>query len=267
LRHTAIWNTGLKLILNTPGAEPKTFSRRHGLMDLVMEDLSSDGAEPLYLRRLHYSGKTLEFASRHSNSRYGETFFSFVNGQYTSDGGTHLSAFREGLLKAVNEYCNGKVRGRRRREAMVRCGGDPFERPDVRIANEEQTRNTEIRTELVKQRARELLHFFQATNRSPRTIMAKVKDNAGIAERIAKNVKKLARERAKAITLRIPPIEGLQKSFRQEEGKKAKKRWCHLRRPVRRRLDHELPRREQSGGVVVEGQAAQRLGSQARRDV
>ena len=60
---------------------------------------------------LHYASKTLEFCFTHSNSRYGETFYSFVNGQYTSDGGTHLSAFREGLLKAVNEY-EGEVRGR-----------------------------------------------------------------------------------------------------------------------------------------------------------
>ena len=79
-------------------------------MDLVMEDLASDGAEPIY-SPLHYASKTLEFCFTHSNRRYGETFYSFVNGQYTSDGGTHLSAFREGLLKAVNEYGNAKYEG------------------------------------------------------------------------------------------------------------------------------------------------------------
>ena len=96
LRHYSYLNTGLKLILKTPAlAEPKVFQSRHGLMDLVMEDLASDGSEPIYAP-LHYAGKTLEFCFTHSNSRYGETFYSFVNGQYTSDGGTHLSAFREG---------------------------------------------------------------------------------------------------------------------------------------------------------------------------
>jgi len=54
-------------------------------MDLVMEDLEADGSEPLY-PPLHYSSKTLEFCFTHSNSRYGETFYSFVNGQYTTDG-------------------------------------------------------------------------------------------------------------------------------------------------------------------------------------
>src|SRR6267154_2784702 len=106
LRHYSYLNTGLKLILNTPAlAEPKVFQSRHGLMDLVMEDMATDGSEPIYAP-LHYAGKTLDFCFTHSNSRYGETFYSFVNGQYTSDGGTHLSAFREGLLKAVNEYGN-----------------------------------------------------------------------------------------------------------------------------------------------------------------
>jgi topoisomerase-4 subunit B len=64
------------------------FQSRHGLMDLVMEDSARTAASRLY-SPLHYSGKTLEFCFTHSNSRYGETFFSFVNGQYTSDGGTH----------------------------------------------------------------------------------------------------------------------------------------------------------------------------------
>src|SRR5438093_3759784 len=113
LRHYSYLNTGLKLIYNG-----KTFQSRHGLMDLVMEDLANDGSEPIY-PPLHYSSKMLEFCFTHSNSRYGETFYSFVNGQYTSDGGTHLSAFREGLLKAVNEYCGGKFDNNDVRECIV----------------------------------------------------------------------------------------------------------------------------------------------------
>ena len=87
LRHYSYLNTGLKLIYNG-----QTFQSRHGLLDLVMEDLASDNSEAIYTP-LHYSDKTLEFCFTHTNSRYGETFYSFVNGQFTSDGGTHLSAF------------------------------------------------------------------------------------------------------------------------------------------------------------------------------
>src|SRR2546422_1003358 len=77
LRHYSYLNTGLKLIYNG-----QTFQSRHGLMDLVMEDLQSDNSEPIY-PPLHYSSKTLEFCFTHSNSRYGETFYSFVKVQDT----------------------------------------------------------------------------------------------------------------------------------------------------------------------------------------
>src|ERR1019366_1067112 len=106
LRHYSYLNTGLKLVLRWKGRTgvapvsksnaqtgtpkggdfsegasryvcptEKVFQSRHGLMDLVMEDLASDGSEPIY-SPLHYAGKTLEFCFTHSSSRYGETFYS-----------------------------------------------------------------------------------------------------------------------------------------------------------------------------------------------
>src|SRR5947208_2591469 len=129
LRHYSYLNTGLKLIYNG-----KTFQSRNGLLDLVMEDLQSDNSEPIYAP-LHYAGKTLEFCFTHTNSRYGETFFSFVNGQYTSDGGTHLSAFREGLLKAVNEHSKGGYEGQ-----VQRLDGFHYRRPVRRRLDSELPR-------------------------------------------------------------------------------------------------------------------------------
>jgi len=79
------------------------------------------GASPS-IRRSITPRKRSSFCFTHSNSRFGETFFSFVNGQYTADGGTHLSAFREGLLKAVNEYGREKFEGDDVRESMGRRG-------------------------------------------------------------------------------------------------------------------------------------------------
>src|SRR5215467_193191 len=176
LRHYSYLNTGLKLILNTPTlAEPKIFQSRHGLMDLVMEDLSSDGSEPMY-SPLHYAGKTLEFCFTHSNSRYGETFYSFVNGQYTSDGGTHLSAFREGLLKAVNEYCNGKFDGDDVRECMVGAVAIRLKDPVFESQTKNKLGNTEIRTDLVNSVREELLHFFQRNKQIAEKIMGKAED-------------------------------------------------------------------------------------------
>ena len=219
LRHYSYLNTGLKLVLNVKGAEPKTFQSRHGLMDLVMEELGVDGSEPLYAP-LHYSGKTLEFCFTHSNSRYGETFFSFVNGQYTSDGGTHLSAFREGLLKAVNEYCNGKFEGDDVREAMVGAVAIRLKDPMFESQTKNKLGNTEIRTELVNNVREELLHFFQRNKTIAETIIAKVKDTMELRKEL-QNVKKLARERSKAITLRIPQLKDCKNHFdkKKEKGK------------------------------------------------
>jgi DNA gyrase subunit B/topoisomerase-4 subunit B len=219
LRHYSYLNTGLKLVLNVKGVEPKTFQSRHGLMDLVMEELGVDGSEPLY-SPLHYSGKTLEFCFTHSNSRYGETFFSFVNGQYTSDGGTHLSAFREGLLKAVNEYCNGKFEGDDVREAMVGAVAIRLKDPMFESQTKNKLGNTEIRTELVNNVREELLHFFQRNKTIAETIIAKVKDTMELRKEL-QNVKKLARERSKAITLRIPQLKDCKNHFdkKKEKGK------------------------------------------------
>ena len=217
LRHYSYLNTGLKLVLNLPGAEPKTFQSRHGLMDLVMEDLATDGSEPMY-SPLHYAGKTLEFCFTHSNSRYGETFYSFVNGQYTSDGGTHLSAFREGLLKAVNEYANGKYEGDDVREAMVGAVSIRLKDPIFESQTKNKLGNTEIRTELVNNVREELLHFFQRNKQIAEKIMEKVRDTQQLRKEL-QEVKKLARERAKAITLRIPQLKDCKHHFDRKKDK------------------------------------------------
>jgi topoisomerase-4 subunit B len=236
LRHYSYLNTGLKLKLKWVGSSrcddrtsqrdvptksgeivEKEFQSRHGLMDLVMEDLASDGSEPIY-SPLHYAGKTLEFCFTHSNSRYGETFYSFVNGQYTSDGGTHLSAFREGLLKAVNEYCGGKYEGDDVRECMVGAVAIRLKDPVFESQTKNKLGNTEIRTELVNSVREELLHFFQRNKQIAETIIAKVKDTQELRKEL-QNVKKLSRERAKAISLRIPQLKDCKNHFDRKKEK------------------------------------------------
>jgi topoisomerase-4 subunit B len=241
LRHYSYLNTGLKLVLtmkgapgrslprrasesapavaggdSAPGATDSTgaapaetvtriFQSRLGLMDLVMEDLAADGSEPIY-PPLHYSSKMLEFCFTHCNSRYGETFYSFVNGQYTTDGGTHLSAFREGLLKAVNEFANARYEGDDVREAMVGAVAIRLKDPVFESQTKNKLGNTEIRTELVNSVREELLHFFNRNKGIAEQIVAKAEDTKQLRKEL-QEVKKLARERAKAITLRIPQLK------------------------------------------------------------
>jgi topoisomerase IV subunit B len=187
------------------------------LMDLVMEELRGDGGEPLY-PPLHFTSKTMEFCFTHSNSRYGETFFSFVNGQYTADGGTHLSAFREGLLKAVNEHARSKYEGEDVREAMVGAVAVRLQDPVFESQTKNKLGNTEIRGELVNRVRSELLRFF---NRNPgivSQILAKVEDTRQLRKEL-QEVKKLARERAKTISLRIPQLKDCKVHFDKGRGK------------------------------------------------
>src|SRR5436853_1871643 len=200
-----------------PRPTTKVFQSRHGLMDRVMEDLASDNTEPIY-PPLHYASKMLEFCFTHTNSRYGETFYSFVNGQYTSDGGTHLSAFREGLLKAVNEYGNAKYEGDDVREAMVGAVAIRLKDPIFESQTKNKLGNTEIRTELVNNVREELLHFFNGNREIAGRIIAKVEDTKQLRKEL-QEVKKLARERAKAITIRIPQLKDCKLHFDKSKGK------------------------------------------------
>lgn len=212
LRHYSYLNAGLKLNLN--GNE---FVSRRGLMDLVLEDLEKDNSEPIYAP-LHYTSKTLEFCFTHTNSRYGETLYSFVNGQYTSDGGTHLSAFREGLLKAVNEYGKGKFDGDDVRECIVGAVAIRLKDPMFESQTKNKLGNTEIRTELVNTVREELLHYFNRNKEIAEKIITKVQDTQQLRKEL-QEVKKLARERSKAVSLRIPQLKDCKHHFDKEKGK------------------------------------------------
>ena len=212
LRHYSYLNAGLKLIYNG-----KTFQSRLGLMDLVMEELATDHSEPMY-PPLHYSSKTLEFCFTHANSRYGEEILSFVNGQYTSDGGTHLSAFREGLLKAVNEYSKKSYEGDDVREGIVGAVSIRLKDPVFESQTKNKLGNTEIRTDLVNSVREELLHFFNRNKPIAEQIVAKAEDNRQLRKEL-QDVKKLARERAKAISFRIPNLKDCKHHFDKKKGK------------------------------------------------
>ena len=212
LRHYSYLNSGLKLVYNG-----QVFVSRNGLLDLVMEDLKADGSEPIY-PPLHYTSKTLEFCFSHTNSRYGESLYSFVNGQYTSDGGTHLSAFREGLLKAVNEYARGKYEGDDVRESIVGAVSIRLKDPVFESQTKNKLGNTEIRSDLVNRVREELLHFFNRNKQIAEQIIAKAEDTRQLRKEL-QEVKKLARERSKAISIRIPQLKDCKVHYDKKRGK------------------------------------------------
>lgn len=96
LRNYAYLNTGLTLIFNG-----KKIVSKNGLLDLLNESMIT---EPLY-PIIHLKSEDIEIAFTHC-PQYGETYFSFVNGQHTTQGGTHQSAYREALGKTIKEFYN-----------------------------------------------------------------------------------------------------------------------------------------------------------------
>ena len=94
LRNYTYLNTGLTIMYNG-----QRFVSRNGLEDLLMKRMSAQSLYPI----IHLQGTDIEIAFTHTN-QYGEEYYSFVNGQYTSQGGTHQSAFKEHIARTIKEF-------------------------------------------------------------------------------------------------------------------------------------------------------------------
>ena len=87
-------NAGLQLFYNG-----RKYYSRHGLLDLLRENMTNDPLYPI----IHLSGEDIEVVLTHTD-QYGEEYYSFVNGQHTTQGGTHLTAFREHVTRTIKEF-------------------------------------------------------------------------------------------------------------------------------------------------------------------
>ena len=94
LRNYTYLNTGLAIMYND-----RRILSRHGLEDLLNDRMTNDGLYPI----IHLKGEDIEIAFTHSN-QYGEEYYSFVNGQHTTQGGTHQSAFKEHIARTIKEF-------------------------------------------------------------------------------------------------------------------------------------------------------------------
>ena len=94
LRNYTYLNIGLTIMYNG-----RRILSRHGLEDLLKDRMTSDALYPI----VHLQGEDIEIAFTHAN-QYGEEYYSFVNGQHTTQGGTHQSAFKEHIAKTIKEF-------------------------------------------------------------------------------------------------------------------------------------------------------------------
>ncbi len=196
MRLYAHLNAGLTIELN---GEP--ILSKEGLLDLLEEE--TDG-EAIYAP-FHYRDKMLELAFTHSN-RFSETHFSFVNGQFTSDGGTHLSAFREGILKAVNSFAKRSFEGDDVREGLIGAVAIRLKSPVFESQTKNKLGNTEIRSDLVKEIQRVVEDLLHRDPKRAAALALKIEDTEKLRKEL-QAVKKLARERSRSVSLRIPQLK------------------------------------------------------------
>lgn len=198
----AYLNSGLKLYLN------KTkFESRNGLLDLLTDEI---GEDPLYNVAYH-KGKHLEFAFAHTTA-YGETYFSFVNGQFTNDGGTHQSAYREGILKGVNEYFKTNYSGVDVRDGIVGAVSIKLQNPVFESQTKNKLGNTEIRSWIVSDVRLAVVDFLHKNNDAARKLKEKIIQN----EKLRKDlnaVKKEAKAAARRIAFKIPNLKDCKYHF------------------------------------------------------
>lgn len=201
-------NAGLKIYYND-----NLLVSRDGLLDLIKEESQF---ERLYAP-FHYSDKMLELAFTHTN-RFSEHYYSFVNGQFTTDGGVHLSAFREGVLKGINEFSQGKFDGDDVRDGIVGAIAIRLKDPIFESQTKNKLGNTEIRAELVTRVKDVTVDLLHRNSKESEKLINKITETQKLRKELL-SVKKLARERSRAVSIRIPQLKDSKKHFDRQKQK------------------------------------------------
>ena len=207
LKMYAYLNAGLTLELNG-----QKIVSEDGLGDLIADEAQF---EKLY-QPFHYRTKTLEFVFTHTN-RFSEEYYSFVNGQHTTEGGTHLTAFKEGLTKALNEYDpKKKIDGDDVREGII--GAIAIRMQDPNFTGQAKTKlgNPEKRAELVADIKKAALEMLHRAPKETEKLLAKVEETAKLRSQL-NTIKKQARERTQAVSVRVPQLKDCKEHLRLDK--------------------------------------------------
>ena len=193
----AYLNTGLTLTLNG-----EVFKSENGLKDLLEDNLSGDILYPI----IHLKGEDIEVAITHG-THYGEEYFSFVNGQHTTMGGTHQAAFREAVVKTVREFFNKNYDANDVRTSIVSAVAIRVQEPVFESQTKTKLGSQNIAPEgpsirnfvntFVKQELDNHLHRFPETAKAlQQKIVASERERKELS-----GIRELAREKAKKVNL------------------------------------------------------------------
>ena len=196
LRNYTYLNIGLTIMYNG-----RRILSRHGLQDLLKDRMTNDALYPI----IHLQGDDIEIAFTHAN-QYGEEYYSFVNGQHTTQGGTHQSAFKEHIARTIKEFF-GKYEYGDIRTGIVAAIAINVEEPVFESQTKIKLGSTQMAPDgdsinkyvgdFIKQQVDNYLHIHQDV---VEVIEGKIKESERERKAMA-GVTKLARERAKKANL------------------------------------------------------------------
>ncbi|HTO36268.1 MAG TPA: toprim domain-containing protein, partial [Flavobacterium sp.] len=199
LKNYCYLNTGLTIIYNG-----EKFYSDNGLKDLLEENITE---EDMVYPIIHLSGDDIEIAITHSKTQYSEEYYSFVNGQNTTQGGTHLGAFREALVKTIKEFYNKNFEASDIRKSIVSAISVKVEEPVFESQTKTKLGSTEMGPGLASVRTfvndfvkTKLDNFLHKNPEIADALLRKILQ----AERERKElsgIRKLAKERAKKASL------------------------------------------------------------------
>ena len=194
----AFLNTGLTLTLN--GVE---YVSKNGLKDLLEKNITGETLYPI----IHLKGEDIELAMTHSNEHFSEEYYSYVNGQYTTQGGTHLAAFREAVVKTVREFYKKEFEPSDVRKSIVAAIAVKVQEPVFESQTKTKLGSNEIAPggqsirsfigDFVKQ---QLDNYLHKNPEVAKAIEAKILANERERKELS-GIQKLARERAKKSSL------------------------------------------------------------------
>ena len=194
----AYLNAGLKINFNG-----KTFHSKNGLLDLLEKKTN---AENIRYPIIHLNGDDVEIAMTHGD-HYGEQYYSFVNGQNTTQGGTHLNAFREALVKVVRDHFKKNFEAKDIRESIIAAVSVRVEEPvfesqtKTRLGSEKISPDGQnIRTWMNDFLAKALDDFLHRNPEVAKEMLKRIQQSERERKEIA-DVKKLANQRAKAANI------------------------------------------------------------------
>ncbi|NPA37915.1 MAG: type IIA DNA topoisomerase subunit B [Chlorobi bacterium] len=197
LKNYTFLNAGLSINFNG-----KVFYSRHGLLDLLNENMTSPGLYPI----IHLKKEDLEIAITHGN-QYGEEYYTFVNGQHTTQGGTHLVAFREAIVKTIRDFYNKNFDVSDIRQGIIAAISIKIEEPVFESQTKTKLGSKDIgpggpsvRNFVMDFLKEELDNYLHKNQETAEILYKKILESEKERKAIS-GIQKLAKERAKKVSL------------------------------------------------------------------